>query len=411
MLVHVYPAWPFDGFGSEPLYIVRGDARFGGDYEPMTTGAAVGWLRRWMLDDRAHAQLSSVHQNLFGPLPLEIWSARDLHERLDAALATALERRDILILEPTRSGRGIVPVDPVDPVDPNKPPIKPKQETTFIEIELLDAAGVRFPTRLRLHMADGSVREPAFDGFVHLDDVPAGTCEVELPEVDGREWGASPGGPGTGVREGTPRTIARGDCTSSLARQNSFASWRTIWEDPLNADLAKKRKNPNLLAVGDALVIPKREDHTEFAPTGKRSTYRVLGERTRLKIAYAGTSVNDYVLRVGGQTFQGKVAPNGMIDELIPADATGGELELRSALSPERVERWTIALGALDPIEDLIGVQERLENLGFPCPIDGKDGPDTQSAVKAYQSWRGLPATGKVDDATRADLQAVHDAG
>lgn len=410
MLTHVHPAWPFDGFGSEPLYVVRGDARFGGAYAPMARDEAIGWLRRWLLDDRAHAQLSDVHRDLFGPLPLEAWSQRDLHARLDAALATALERRDLLVLERRHDGRGVVPVDPVDPVDP-KPPIDPKQKTTFIEIELLDARGVRFPTRLKLHMSDGSVREPAFDGFVHLDGVPEGTCEVELPEVDGREWGASPSGPGTGVREGTPRTIARGECTSSLARQNGFASWRTIWEDPLNADLAKKRKNPNLLAAGDTLVIPKREEHSEFAPTGKRSTYRVLGERTRLKIAYAGTSVNDYVLRVGGQTFQGKVAPNGMIDELIPADATGGELELRSALSPERAEKWTIALGALDPVEELIGVQERLDNLGFPCPIDGKDSPETKGAVKAYQRWRGLPATGIVDDATRADLQAVHDGG
>ena len=37
-----------------------------------------------------------------------------------------------------------------------------------------------------------------------------------------------------------------------------------------------------------------------------------------------------------------------------------------------------------------------------PRKIDGHFGPDTTAAVKAFQTWGGVPATGIVDDQTWA---------
>jgi ankyrin repeat protein len=46
--------------------------------------------------------------------------------------------------------------------------------------------------------------------------------------------------------------------------------------------------------------------------------------------------------------------------------------------------------------------QKRLQAAGFdPGPIDGQLGPRTQAALRRYQTIYGLPATGKLDDATR----------
>jgi peptidoglycan hydrolase-like protein with peptidoglycan-binding domain len=39
--------------------------------------------------------------------------------------------------------------------------------------------------------------------------------------------------------------------------------------------------------------------------------------------------------------------------------------------------------------------------------VDGVNGPRTESGVKAFQTAKGLPATGEVDDATMAALQAA----
>jgi len=57
MRLNLYPALAVRGIGSEPLWVVRGDAQILSDYAPLTIDAAVGWLRRWLLDDRTHSAL------------------------------------------------------------------------------------------------------------------------------------------------------------------------------------------------------------------------------------------------------------------------------------------------------------------------------------------------------------------
>ena len=50
-------------------------------------------------------------------------------------------------------------------------------------------------------------------------------------------------------------------------------------------------------------------------------------------------------------------------------------------------------------------VQRRLKELGHdPGPIDGRLGPQTQAALKAFQADYGLAATGEIDTETRAAL-------
>jgi hypothetical protein len=197
---------------------------------------------------------------------------------------------------------------------------------------------------------------------------------------------------------------------SSLAQQFAFLSWRTIYDDPQNKSLAAARPNPNVLAPGDKVFIPQKQPRIEESPTGTRAVYRVLTTSTRLRIAFEGKRVNDYELNVGGQKFTGQVGEGGLIDHLIPASATDGDLVLRPVDVPGHEDHWKVLLGVLDPIAQLTGVQARLNNLGFPCPVDGNLGRETAAAILAFQRWRGLSSQdGKLNAATRAEIQVVHD--
>jgi len=54
--------------------------------------------------------------------------------------------------------------------------------------------------------------------------------------------------------------------------------------------------------------------------------------------------------------------------------------------------------------QDVKALQEALRGQGENVKSDGVWGPGTQSALKHYQQQNGLPATGQLDQATRAKL-------
>lgn len=62
-------------------------------------------------------------------------------------------------------------------------------------------------------------------------------------------------------------------------------------------------------------------------------------------------------------------------------------------------------------LEDFEGVQEALAKLGFdPGEIDGRDGPNTQKAVRAFQAHASIGIDGKVGPQTRQALMTELDA-
>lgn len=141
-----------------------------------------------------------------------------------------------------------------------------------------------------------------------------------------------------------------------------------MYDDARNARLRTLRSNPNALVRGDVVFVPDPDPRIEESATNRRATYRTIALPTRLRIRLEGRSVNDYELRVAGASIKGQVGPGGMIDEPIPGDATAAELIMKPTHLPGQEDRWTIALGTLDDISELAGVQARLDNLGFNCP-------------------------------------------
>lgn len=404
------PFWSFDGPAHARLFAVRHGARIDPSLEVLSASNAVAWLRRWLMEPLAVRELLELYRVLYGNLSVSSWGLGDVAAFLERALSNAIERGDILILEPRVAGAVAGP-EILEPEPVSGGVLRPRPKGgAWIEIELLDASGSRSASQLRFTGPSSSPSSPRFDGFARIEGLEQGTCEIEFPEIDGREWGVSPQGAGSGLRTGFEHTVGAGECLSSISRRFGFASWRTVFGDPKNKALRAARLNPNLLARGDVVFVPDRDPRVEESATNRRATYRTLAVPTRLRIRFEGRSANEYELRVGGQVRKGTVGPGGMIDEPIPGDATTGELLMWPKDKPEQKDRWAIALGALDPVSELKGVQARLDNLGFVSPVDGVESPETRQAIAAYQRWRGVgDGEGTLDGATRGDLEKFHD--
>ncbi len=242
--------------------------------------------------------------------------------------------------------------------------------------------------------------------------------------------------------------VLPGECLSSIARRYGFSDWRTLWDFEENAELRRRRPNPNVILPGDRVAIPEREARREAAPTEQRHSFRRRSHSTLLRLLLQDEerrpwSGRRYELTVEGQTFEGATASDGRIEHEIPPDAVDGELVVWLPPRPaeagpiERMDddgeggtggasppapaagsapaageqpfRYELAIGHLDPVDEVSGVQARLRNLGFDCgEIDGVAGPVTRGAIERFQHANGLAVDGVAGPATRRKLEEVH---
>ena len=101
---------------------------------------------------------------------------------------------------------------------------------------------------------------------------------------------------------------------------------------------------------------------------------------------------------------QGETDEMGELKETIPANAQKAELQLIDS-----GEQFELLLGHLDPIEEISGIQGRLENLGYHThTIDNDFGPRTQKNLCRFQLAKDLPVSGEPDDPTRKKLAEEH---
>lgn len=206
----------------------------------------------------------------------------------------------------------------------------------------------------------------------------------------------------------TVHIVRRGDSLSSLAERYGFDPER-IWTDPANSELCARRPDPEILAPGDRLVIPDKALREVKCETGRVHQFRRVGVPAVLSLRILDMGVprgnERYVLEVEGRRSAGKTDASGVLRHWVPPSARRAEL----FLGPEE-QRFEIAIGAMAPIDEPTGVQKRLRNLGFDCgEAEGEDSPATRAALARFQESRGLPATGKVDVATRTALLEAHD--
>lgn len=182
-----HEAWTFEGHGADRLHVVRAGTPFEAPFEPVSASRAASLLRAWLRDPVTTNRLRALHAAIFGHLALEGWAAGEHHVRLVHDLEPLFERSDLVILSgPDTTASPALQPDP--PEAPGRRPI-PTSNRSWIEIELLDDDGRRVATELLVILPDGTKLRPSFPGFVRLDGVDPGTCDIEFPQVDGREWG------------------------------------------------------------------------------------------------------------------------------------------------------------------------------------------------------------------------------
>ena len=212
-------------------------------------------------------------------------------------------------------------------------------------------------------------------------------------------------------------TVEQGEYLASIARDYGFSDWHTIYDHPQNADLKKKRPNPNILFPGDEIFIPGKLLKQESCPTEKQYKFQVRIPKAWLKIVLKDADRKPiknqpYTLDVAWLTLTGNTGDLGLVQQKIPIGVETGSLKL-----DKMNLTWNLKIGHLDPIEELdknaiiSGMQARLNNLGFLCgTIDGILGPRTRGAIRKFQLdvMKRKTSSGEPDHDTQQVLLQQH---
>lgn len=200
--------------------------------------------------------------------------------------------------------------------------------------------------------------------------------------------------------------VSDGESIASIAKDNGYL-WNTIWDHPGNAALKAKRRNPNQLVAGDEVFLPDKGRKSVSKPVDGKHRFTRKGEPTRFKLKLTtlgeARSNERYTLTFGEQVIHGTTDGEGRIEHFIP-----GETKSATLMLSKGKEIYAIALGQLDPLDELRGVQQRLSNLGYACDASNELDDQTRAALAKFQAREKLPVTGDPDAATKAKLQELH---
>jgi hypothetical protein len=210
-------------------------------------------------------------------------------------------------------------------------------------------------------------------------------------------------------------TVEQGECLAGIARQYGFTDYQKVYNCPENAQLRQDRPNPNILLPGDQIYIPDKDLKQHSGGTEQRHSFKLDSDKTQLRLVIADTDGkpyggNRYELKVETAIFTGTTGSDGLIEQVIPADAETGELTVWWTEGPPPITcTWTLDIGHLDPVEEVSGIQARLNNLGFNSGgVDGIIGPKTIAAVSDFQEANNLTIDGIPGPITQAKLKQLH---
>jgi phage baseplate assembly protein gpV len=290
-------------------------------------------------------------------------------------------------------GSQILLNSPDQATDP--PPKDPDPPTTVM---LKDQDGTALvQQRFLIKLDDGSDLTGMTDqeGSAVLDLARGGT--ITFPDANSKQ---APGAM-------KPYVIRQGDYLKKLAHTLGFDA-DAVWNHAKNADMAKQRQ-PNLLHPGDILYVPDPTLKWETLSKGTTNSYVVTVPKTTLTLSFKdakGPMANAaYVVEGLGEKLEGTTDGNGVATLAVPVHI----VECRVTF-PDLDETFPVRVGHMDPIDEASGVRKRLLHLGYyPIWIDSNDTDALdKQGLCAFQDAKGLPATGILDDATKAALSKEH---
>lgn len=213
--------------------------------------------------------------------------------------------------------------------------------------------------------------------------------------------------------------VKPGDCLLRIAQQYGFADWRPIYEHADNTEFRQLRSNPNVIFPGDQIHIPDPAPKQLSLATAKQHKIEVKRPKIMLRIALHDEldeplAGKEFALAFGETIYEGTTNGDGILEQKIGAGEERGQLTvwLTGDREAERYV-WDISVGHLDPVEELAGVRQRLNNLGFYCEpnggaIPGEIDESLRLALLGFQHTVEIEQTGEPDDATRAKLVELH---
>lgn len=334
-------------------------------------------------------------------------------------------------------------------------PVRPcRHERHWFGVRVTDEAGkpVKGLT-VSLTLSDGSTTRVTLpDHGAHTTDrvLPAGQCQISLPDVLDVEWWTKGTDP-KALPLPDATTTTDGECLASVADRLGVRDYRTLWENGANATLASTWTNPNLLAAGVTIQTSQAKGKVETRAVDQVWDFVARAKRpTMLRLVLLDADGKPLAKKKWTLTApaakSGTTGDDGLVEIAeIPPQATAGTLtvtmreppppvtpppvapadppkypapikpaEYKDTAPPapkpeDDVVEWTLAIGALPPHDRPGGVPARLHNFGFACDVDS-DAATIEKAVKRYQTvvLGEKTPSGKAAD-VQDDVHAKHD--
>ncbi|MEA2695755.1 MAG: hypothetical protein QOI66_26, partial [Myxococcales bacterium] len=195
---------------------------------------------------------------------------------------------------------------------------------------------------------------------------------------------------------GKNHTVKNGECATSIAADNGFASVKDLFNHPDNAALRKLRPNPNLLAAGDVIVIPDHKPKTLALKADAKHKIVVTRPKAELHVHLrdlVGKKLKNapFKLTHGAATVSGVSDGQGLIKVAIPPGLTSAQLDVqlpepppppapksdglvlptetfivpttskdpKKDYQPPKTLVWTLSIGSLGPAQVTTGAQRR----------------------------------------------------
>jgi len=247
-------------------------------------------------------------------------------------------------------------------------------------------------------------------------------------------------------------TVREGDCLSSIALRYGFGRWQTVWEHGPNGDLRRLRPNAHQLVPDDVVEVPDKVPEDFSVATDAVHSFKLIRLATKLKVrlqnlkgeALAGVACK--LVAPPRAPLEAASDGDGVVEFDIAADLATATLTVEAPAAaarptppvegaPEPTETfvlgtdpedthtlpeppppdkpppfvWALKLGSLQPVAELKGAQQRLQNLGYVCDPDGTLGDETRAATRAFQRDTKRTDSGSLDNPTRTALEKAHD--
>jgi Putative peptidoglycan binding domain len=211
----------------------------------------------------------------------------------------------------------------------------------------------------------------------------------------------------------TDHVVKQGEHLSQIAELYGFRDYRTVWNDPANAQLRANRANPNVLMPGDVVHVPDRLRKQESVSTDHTHRFTLSGRRLMLRLALRDFGNEPLanakcVITIAGVAKELNTNAKGHVEMPIAADVTEATVAFDDPSLPFDLS-VPIRVGYLDPVAERSGQRARLSNLGYITrPLDKVDESYFAAVVQEFQCDFGLKVTGVCDSPTQIKLKDVH---